>query len=369
MKHLVIIHNLPIDYYPPAFNLLEVVVEKNIDVTVVTTHPSIGHNLARPKGARILYPIIERRGGNQFINFIRQIYFVIYAFLVLVKTRPDVVLYYESSSAFAPYLYRKLRGKKVSICVHFHEYTRIEDYKLPGMRIQRVARKLEERYLLRNCQWVSHTNKYRLDLFRKDYPFLTDAQSHILPNYPPGSWKVSVKRHNGVPVKCVLIGSLSIKGTFIREFCNWVLSQNGNVTIDFYSYNFHPEIINFFKEIHSPYLTLHSDGIPYNAIPSILSNYDVGVLLYKPYSLNVIYCETNKFYEYLSCGLDVWFPVSMTLLNEMDKSIFAPDIQSFDVNANKFPNIDENSRLVDNSQFNYVCEPIYEKFLCAIGLI
>lgn len=368
MKRLVIIHNLPIDYYPPAFNLLKVAVDEGIEVTVITTKSQIGYDVSRHGDAKILYPVKERRGGNAFFNLIRQIYFVIYAFLVLIKIHPDVVLYYESSSAFAPYLYRKLRGKKVSICAHYHEYTRIEDYKLPGMRIQRIARNLEERYLLHKCQWVSHTNTYRLNAFRKDYPFLTNAQCHVLPNYPPSSWKVSTKRHNGTPIKCVLIGSLSIKGTFIREFTNWVLAQNGNVIVDLYSYNFHAEIIDFFQRINSTYVKLHSAGIPYHAIPSILTAYDVGLILYKPYSLNVVYCETNKFYEYLSCGLDVWFPSTMKLLNEMDKSVFAPNIQSFDVNSNRFPVVDEQPRIVENSQFDFFCEPVYANFLQSVGL-
>ena len=368
MKRLVIIHNLPIDYYPPAFNLLKVAVDEGIEVTVISTRSQIGYDVSRHGAARILYPIKERRGGNSFVNLVLQIYFVIYAFGVLIKTHPDVVLYYESSSAFAPYLYKKLKGEKVSICAHYHEYTRIEDYKLPGMRIHRVARKLEEKYLLRRCTWVSQTNKYRLDFFRKDYPFLTDAQCHVLPNYPPCSWKVSIKRHKGGPIKCVLIGSLSLKATYIKDFANWILKQKGNVTVDFYSFNYHEEIKDFFKEINSPFFTLHSAGIPYHAIPTLLSGYDVGLMLYKPYSLNVIYCETNKFYEYLSCGLDVWFPATMKLLNEMDMSIFATDVQSFDVKSNKFPIVNVQPRTVDNSRFNFFCEPVYKYFFKHVGL-
>lgn len=55
----------------------------------------------------------------------------------------------------------------------------------------------------------------------------------------------------------------------------------------------------------------HSHGIEYDKIPETLNKYDVGVIFYKAYSENVVYCVSNKFYEYLSCGLDIWFSEAM----------------------------------------------------------
>ena len=40
----------------------------------------------------------------------------------------------------------------------------------------------------------------------------------------------------------------------------------------------------------------------------MLSNYDVGVILYKPLIDNFKYNAPNKLFEYLVCGLEVWFP-------------------------------------------------------------
>jgi hypothetical protein len=40
----------------------------------------------------------------------------------------------------------------------------------------------------------------------------------------------------------------------------------------------------------------------------VLSDYDVGVILYKGHIPNYIYNAPNKLFEYLACGLDVWFP-------------------------------------------------------------
>ena len=369
MKRLAIIHNLPMAYYPPAFNLMKVAADRSVDVTVVTTRAQRGHALEQNRRVRVYYPIRERRGGNSILNLLRQVYFVLYALLKLLWLRPDVVLYYESSSAFAPCLYRMLRGRKAVICAHYHEYVELREYNRPGMRLSRIAQQWEERYMLKNCLWVSQTNSFRMDFFRQDYPFLTDTQCHILPNYPPQSWKVVTKMHHGGAIKCVLIGSLSLQNLFLREFCHWVNSQKGKIYIDFYAFNFHSEIKKFFAELSSPYITLHPNGISYHAIPSLLAKYDVGLLLYKPYSINVNYCETNKLYEYLSCGLDVWYPTTMKLIHSMDKSQFAPQIEAFDVTTQHFPHLNTASRTVDNGSFDKFCEPVYHNFLSSIGLI
>lgn len=356
-------------YYPPAFNLMRVATENDIGVTVVTTRAQIGHELERNRKAKIFYPIKEKRGGNPILNLFRQVYFVLYALLKLLQLRPDVVLYYESSSAFAPYLYRKLIGQRAVICAHYHEYVEINEYERIGMRLSKIARRWEERYLLKNCRWVSQTNSYRLNFFRQDCPFLTDGQCHVLPNYPPQSWKVNTKRHRGDVVKCVLIGSLSLKDTFLEDFCKWVMLQKGKVTVDFYSFNFHSEIIGYFDTLACPLFTLHKSGIPYHAIPSVLAGYDVGLLLYRAENSNYRYNETNKLYEYLSCGLDVWYPTTMKLIHDMDKSQFASRIESFNIGAQIFPQPDTAPRTVDNCGFNKFCEPEYLNFLSTLGLI
>lgn len=369
MKRLAIIHNLPMAYYPPAFNLVKVAADSGIDVVVVTTRAQIGHTLEQNRRVRICYPIRERRGGNSILNLLRQVYFVLYALLKLLWLRPDVVLYYESSSAFAPCLYRMLRGRRAVICVHYHEYVELKEYDRPGMRLSKIARQWEERYLLKNCLWVSQTNSFRMDFFRQDYPFLTDAQCHIMPNYPPQSWKMITKQHNGSPVKCVLIGSLSLKDTFLADFCKWVMQQKGRITVDFYSFNFHDEVLCYFNSLDSSLFELHKEGIPYHTIPSVLAGYDVGLLLYRAENRNYQYNETNKLYEYLSCGLDVWYPTTMKLIRSMDKSQFAPQIKAFDVTMQHFPFPDTTPRTVDNSGFDKLCEPVYHNFLSSIGLI
>lgn len=79
--------------------------------------------------------------------------------------------------------------------------------------------------------------------------------------------------------------------------------------------------------------------------------------------MNFKYNETNKFYEYLISGLDVWYPKEMTLLHEMDKSVFAPQIVEMDITQGLFPNVELSPREVDNSSYDRFSEGVYESFM------
>lgn len=79
--------------------------------------------------------------------------------------------------------------------------------------------------------------------------------------------------------------------------------------------------------------------------------------------MNFKYNETNKFYEYLICGLDVWYPKEMTLLHEMDKHVFAPQVVEMDITQRLFPHIELTPRKVDNSSFHKFSEKVYESFM------
>ena len=62
-------------------------------------------------------------------------------------------------------------------------------------------------------------------------------------------------------------------------------------------------------------------------------------------------------------GLDVWYPKEMTLLHEMDKSVFAPQIVEMDITQGLFPNVELSPREVDNSSYDRFSEEVYESFM------
>ncbi len=66
--------------------------------------------------------------------------------------------------------------------------------------------------------------------------------------------------------------------------------------------------------------------VPYELMPSILSNYDIGVILYKGVIPNHIYAVSNKLFEYWACGLDVWFSDKMTGSLQYSRTDFYPKL-------------------------------------------
>lgn len=361
MDKLFIIHYLPIDYYPPALNLINALEDKAI-IKVSSMRKSNPLPEYDSKVSKIYRIIKENKRDSSLKVLVKYLWFCFYTLLKLIQTKPNVVFYYESNSALPAYLYKHYINNDVKLCIHYHEYLTPFDYSLPGRRLLKYNHILETSYLYQVACWISQTNEYRRNLFLKDYPNIIKNVCYILPNYPPKNWLSERKEHNGEVVKCVYVGSLSLQTTFVLEFCKWINQQQGRVTFDIYSFNFHKDTLEAVEKLHSPYIHFHKEGVKYSEIPNLLDRYDVGVLLYKAKTLNFKYNETNKFYEYLICGLDVWYPKEMTLLHEMDKSVFAPEIVEMDITNGKFPELNMNRRIVDNSSYNRMCEDVYDGF-------
>ena len=367
MNKLFIVHYYPLDYFPPTMNLIESLEDK-INVTVSTTRKSNLLPEFTGEKVRIYRNIKENKTDGSLRILAKYILFSILTLWQLIHKRPDVILYYESISAWPAYLYKLFFFRNVKVCIHYHEYMTPIEYGRPGMRLSKYNHRIETSCLYKKAVWISQTNEYRRDLFLKDYPDIPKNVCRILPNYPPKNWLRKQKEHKGDIVKCVYVGSLSLKDTYVLEFCQWINMQKGKVTFDIYSFNFHEDTLEAVEKLHSPYIHFHKEGVNYSEIPNLLAHYDVGVLLYKAQALNFKYNETNKFYEYLICGLDVWYPKEMTLLHEMDKTAFAPEIVEMDITNGKFPELNMNRRIVDNSSYDKVCEDVYEQFLSELNL-
>lgn len=342
-------------------NLLKTL-EDRMDIRVSTTRKSNSLLEFVCQRSLIYHNVRENKADCSIIVLIKYLLFSILTLLQLIRYKPDVLLYYESISALPAYLYKFFFRKRIKLCIHYHEYMTPDEYNRPGMRLSKYNHHLETSYLYKKAVWISQTNEYRKNFFLKDYPYLQASVCHVMPNYPPKKWHRKQKKHKGDVVKCVYVGSLSLCDTYILEFCKWVNSQQGKVKFDIYSFNFHKETLDAVEKIHSPYISFYKEGIKYDEIPNLLDGYDVGVLLYKAQTMNVMFCETNKFYEYLICGLDVWYPTGMTLLHEMDKSIYAPKIVEIDFCKDIFPDIDTSVRLINNICYNQFCERVYLSF-------
>ena len=98
---------------------------------------------------------------------------------------------------------------------------------------------------------------------------------------------------------------------FTVPFAEWVDQQNGKATWHIYTNNILKEARKFIEEMNSPHIII-KEGLSYDELPEILKKYDVGVILYNGHIPNYVYNAPNKLFEYLVCGLDVWYPGVMT---------------------------------------------------------
>lgn len=199
------------------------------------------------------------------------------------------------------------------------------------MKQVKFFHKLEKRWLYPRAQWISQTNADRLNFFHQDHPYLKAEQLRIMPNYPPKSWRIKelaqqhiCKLHNkseaksqqanrlisskANPLKLIYVGSLSFQSTYLKELCEWVLQQEGKIQFDVYAYNLYDDVKAYLSGLNSSWIKYYEKGIEYDDQPKLLSQYDVGLILYKAHNQNYTYNAPNKLFEYLACDLDVWYP-------------------------------------------------------------
>jgi hypothetical protein len=239
------------------------------------------------------------------------VYFQFYlgVLLRMISWRPDTVLYYESISSWPGLVYKKWVNRGCSLFIHYHEYCSTEEYN-SGMIFVRWFHRSEKKIYPRTA-WLSHTNQDRMDAFCADNEGIAIPHKRILPNYPSAKWAIAAPRLVNSPLKIIYIGALSMEAMYVREFSEWVLSKGGQVLWDIYSVNISPEVKEYLSNLDKNIIGYR--GIcNYYELPKILPQYDVGVVLYKGIIRNHIIAVSNKVFEYLSNGLDVWYSREMT---------------------------------------------------------
>ena len=313
MKRLAVIHYLPLEFYPPVVNLLSALAEKDLfNTRVWTTHNNKQRQVYKnPTLSSVSRTIAPKKSDYKGIRLLKYLLFNFKTFIGLLFFNPEVILYYESYSAGPVFWYLKYFGNNKKLFIHCHEYFDPQWY-AQGMSLVKLYHTYEKKYLYPKAAWISHTNAQRVALFLADHPNILKNRVYVVENHPPKSWasiskeKKLVKKNINEQLKFVYVGSLSLENTFIQEFCNWVISKNGKVIFTIYAFNTTVSTYNYLLSLHSEYIDFNPGGIEYEKIPQVLSGYDIGVILYKGNTLNAKLCVSNKLFEYLACGLEVW---------------------------------------------------------------
>ena len=117
---------------------------------------------------------------------------------------------------------------------------------------------------------------------------------------------------SGQQVRLVYVGSVSLQDTFIGALVAWLLANpTFGLTLDVFAYNTNPATREFLQTANGDVVRFHECGIDYEQLPFLLRQFDVGIILYRCRTVNYKYNASNKLFEYLMCGLDVWYPPTM----------------------------------------------------------
>lgn len=266
--------------------------------------------------------------------------------------RPSKVLYFESISSIPAILY-KLFFPDTRLFVHYHEYTTLEEYS-KGMQVVRWNHYLENRFYF-VFSWISHTNKKRLNLFHLDHPKVNTKKLYCFPNYPSSLWSQKVFERNSfadrgsLTLKLVYVGALSVEDTYIFEILDFV-AANSYFELEIFSFQMEKEVMDYVESKKCSNIKF-SGSIDYANIPLILKSKDIGLILYKGKTLNYIHNAPNKLFEYLNCGLDVWYPKEMIGCRDF-KSELNPQVFEIDFNRIEY-SITDYEFSYDNRPVNY----------------
>jgi hypothetical protein len=365
---ILVFHFNPIEKFPPAMNLLRVFeneIGSSVHITVFTTHPEKGYHYFVPANKNIQIRRIGalQAGDNVVMRYLN--YFIYYfgTFVSSLFLHPDKLFYYETFSAFVPLLLKTYFFKRAALFIHYHEYLTIPEYK--ALHIGNFFHRMEKKMYPR-AAWISHTNQYRMNMFSEDVNGTGLKNRHIFPNYPPAAWGLHNEK-TGVhsPLRLVYAGSFgSTETLYATEILDWVKQQQGKATLDIYSFNLSQEISNYIKRLDCSFIGVHGN-IDYYDLPAVLQNYDVGLILYKGTTKNFEYNAPNKLFEYLACGLDVWYPDKMKGIWEYDTACGSGKVVRLDFEAlDKYSIEDLVSRKAGPATtINYTCEQASRELL------
>lgn len=312
---IAIIHFQPLELYPPVCNLLDYLTQNsNNKIIVLTT-----------KNRNKQFPVYENSSKQICIHRSPAIatasslrlwyylYFYLNGLQSLFKHQPKSVLYFDTISSWPALMYKKIKRSKVKLLAHYHEYCSPQEY-ANNMLLTKVFHRMEIKMYPHSYQWISQTNEVRLQKMISDHHLenIDQAVFHTMPNYPSRYW-AGKKTNYGASekIRLVYVGSLGYDSTYLKELTEWAVQNKNQITLDLYSHNIDKKASAFLGSLQEDNVQFHG-AVNYPELPEALANYDIGLVIYKPVSDNWIQNAPNKIFEYLACGLDVWFSKTMT---------------------------------------------------------
>lgn len=325
MPKLAILHFNPLELYPPAMNLVRHLAQTlgpDMEITVYTRAteeelPEFGQ-VDASSGAgsvRVVRGGIQKAHQHPLLRLLGYVSFYAKATIGLLLRRPHTVLAIETLSFLPACVYKRWFNRKSALLIHYHEYISAPEYR-NNMKLQRWMHELECKTYPATA-WVSHTNEERMRRFLQDIAPVKVPHTAIIPNYPPASWIRRTPKDQSRPLRIIYVGSVDLNTMYVREFAEWVVSRNGEVTWDIYALHVPAETRKYLETVQPDTIRFRGACYYYD-LPPLLEGYDVGVVLYKGVLPNHIFAVSNKVLEYAAGGLDVWYAREMVGTHSYD---------------------------------------------------
>ena len=317
MPKALILHFNSIERYPPATNVAEHLKSTGMDVKVVTT--AVGNTPASQgmfTKLKLTWELAKFHLG---------------AMVALTFESFDLVIAYEHLSIL-PIQWTRKTNPNQRLWLHFHEYTSPAEIACAGAFSSHCWKHVPA--VVERSDFTSHTNGWRLNRFRSDMRLnaLTDDRFGCIPNTPPQAWldhtptqwnsPAPTKR----PLRLVYHGALHPDTTYIERLCELLDEGNGELTLDVFTND-------NIDDISSAHMKVHP-SVPYMDLPKVLTEFDLGLIIYRGIIPNHQFSQPNKLWEYLGCKL----PVVVT--SNLDDSMISPEmsgrVAKFDFQAGSF---------------------------------
>lgn len=366
MSTFYIFHFRPLEHYPPIQNLLNYLNDSS-EVDEVVCFSTYGKLISIEFGNQTKVFRFGKVGGNKIVLWLTYFYYNLVSIAFLLLKHPKQIMYFESLSAYPVYFYKRFINSNVNIYIHYHEYTSKGEY-IKASRVERFFH-AKEKYLYPKAKWISHTNEIRLAKFLIDEKLEKDEMLHrIMPNYPARNWaKANTSGDINKRLKIVYVGySLTKEGSYFNEIIDFLKEREYPIELNVYCIQSNDFMKNLEGQQGNLSVKLHQ-AVSYGELPKILSQHHIGVILYKAKTQNYINNAPNKLFEYLSCGLDVWYPKGMQGIYDYDSKV-QPKVLRLDFNQMKKYNLKELIKDTETkNKITYFAEDVYGEFLKAFN--
>lgn len=281
--------------------LKQIATLQSAGVTCELIHGNSEADLPRKEDYNFQFQTIPvNLSSGKVCSFYNQMKFGRKASKLIAKSKADVVVCVAIDALMAG-VWAKQKRPKLKMVFDNNEL-HLESF---GSGVKRAVWKPVHNYGVKRCDVILHAERNRLDYFRKHYPG-SDIPQFVVENFP---WHI--KEQTKCPplddrIKLLYLGGFG-HNRFTEEIIDVFSQMDETVNLDIVGFG-KPSYVDSIKKRIAKKCGENvrvKPAVPYVKIPELLTEYHIGIALYRNTNLNNYYCAPNKVYDYLMNGMPV----------------------------------------------------------------